>query len=48
MRQEEWTMKNIIGGVVFVALWLVRAVAIVLVWLLLLGIIVVGAAGGRR
>ena len=41
-------MKNFLGGVVFVTLWLVRAVAIVLVWLLLLGIIIFGAAGGRR
>ena len=48
MKQEESTMKNLIGGVVFVALWLVRAVAIVLVWMLLLGVILFGAATGRK
>ena len=48
MKQEESAMKNIIGGVVFVALWLVRAVAIVLVWILLLGVILFGAATGRK
>ena len=48
MKQKESTMKNLIGGVVFVALWLVRGIAIVLVWMLLLGVILFGAAGGRK
>jgi hypothetical protein len=41
-------MKNFIGGVVFVTLWIVRAVAIVFVWLLLIGIILFGAGTGRK
>ena len=48
MKQEESTMKNIIGGVVFVTLWFVRGIAIVLVWMLLLGVILFGAATGRK
>ena len=40
-------MKNFVGALIFCGYWLLRGIATVLVWLLLLGIIVIGAAGGR-